>query len=161
MADRDAGETGRRFRDYLALSDVVQIAILIVLTVTAIFVYHQARVLQSNYSFDIVRALRADTAELHQELFAPGSYYQRLAAIPCEETPPRSVEMRFLARSISDHYRLYQLAASQAMITQAEWREVCAVGRSLIRENCQLESFWHSDGAPRDDPAFVAEFDTC
>lgn len=151
----------RGFREYLALSDLVQIAILVVLTVTAIFIYSQAAILRRNYGFEIIRDLRDDTSAMHQELFAPNSLYERLRAGPCDTAGPDPVEIRFLTRSIFDHYRLYQTAARQSMITETEWHEACRVGRALIRENCALERFWASDMAPADDPEFTEEFNAC
>ena len=152
----------RGFREFsLAFGDVVQIAILIVLTMTGIFIYTQATILSRNYSFEIIRELRSDTNALHRELFARGSLYERLRDSPCDEERASAIEIKFLTRSIFDHYRLYQLAARQSMITWSEWLEACAVGRELIRSNCHLEKYWGSDVAPADDPAFTAEFNSC
>lgn len=152
----------KSFREMsLALSDVVQIAILVVLAMTGLFIYSQATVLSRNYSFEIVRDLRNDTNALHRELFSPGSLYERLKDSPCDVDRASPLEIRFLTRSIFDHYRLYQLAARQAMISNSEWREACAVGRELIRENCHLAKYWGTDVAPADDPEFLAEFNQC
>lgn len=152
----------KSFREMsLALSDVVQIAILLVLAMTGMFIYGQATILSRNYSFEIVRDLRNDTNALHRELFSPDSLYDRLKDSPCVVDRASPLEIRFLTRSIFDHYRLYELAARQSMISESEWGEACAVGRELIRENCHLEKYWGSDVAPADDPVFLAEFNQC